>query len=295
MDKDYYQIMGLKPDASEKEIKLAYRRLARKYHPDLNKAANAEAQFKALGEAYEVLKDPQKRRAYDVSRQQPPPYTAPFHQQSAPFADGEGFDASWFESLFGQGRARTQRYPGADRQGKVRISLEEAYHGAVKSLQIPSADPTRREATELKVTIPAGIRAGQAIRLAGQGEPGLNGGPKGDLYLTIEIAPHPLFDVLGDDVYLTLPVTPWDVALGATIKVPTLGGEVELKIPPGSQGGQSLRLKGRGLPGKVVGNQYVLLKIMVPVPKTAADKACYLAMAKQMPFNPRAHWEKSHG
>ncbi len=301
MDKqNYYQVMGLASTASAKEIKLAYRRLARKYHPDLNKAANAEAQFKALGEAYEVLKDPQKRKEYDERLRQPERpsagYDAGFSQTDSPFAHAEGFDSSWFDTLFGEGRGRASRSaPGADRQGSLRISLEDAYRGAVKSMQIPSADRQHPQTTELKVTIPAGIRAGQAIRLAGQGEPGPHGGKKGDLYLTIEIAPHPLFDVLGDDVYLTLPVTPWDAALGATIKVPTLGGEVELKIPPGSQGGQSLRLKNRGLPGKVPGNQYVLLKIMIPVPQTDEDKACYVAMAQKMPFNPRKEWGRAHG
>jgi curved DNA-binding protein len=283
MDKhDYYQIMGVTPEASAKDIKTAYRRLARKYHPDLNKAPDAEARFKQLGEAYEILKDPEKRKEYDQRRR--------YAEQPQPeFTQGEGFDSSWFESLFTHPGARQRRsYPGADRQGTLRISLEDAYHGAVKTMQIPHS-------VELKVTIPAGIRSGQSIRLAGQGEPGLGGGPKGDLYLTIEIAPHPLFDVLGDDVYLTLPITPWDAALGATISVPTLAGEVELKIPPGSQGGQTLRLKHRGLPGKVAGNQLVSLKIMIPEPKTAEDKACYEAMAKQMPFNPRAHWGKSHG
>ena len=279
----YYQVMGLAPEASGKEIKTAYRRLARKYHPDLNKAANAEAQFKALGEAYEVLKDPKKRKAYDASLREPPS-----HSTSYTSADEAGFDTDWFESMFGHARAHAPRaYPGADRKGSLRISLEEAFHGTVKSIQVP-------ESGALKVTIPAGIRTGQTIRLAGQGSPGLNGGQRGDLYISIEIAPHALFDVMGDDVYLTLPVTPWDAALGTQIKVPTLAGEVELKIPAGSQGGQSLRLKGRGLPGKVPGNQYILLKIMIPVPKTAEDRACYLALAKQMPFNPRAMWEKSH-
>ena len=187
---DYYQIMGLKANASAKEIKTAYRRLARKYHPDLNKAPNAEAQFKALGEAYEVLKDPQKRKAYDERSRQPEAHFAEKEQHSY---SSDGFDESWFESLFGQNGARARRaYPGSDRQGTLTITLEEAYRGVVKTLRIATSD--------IKVTVPAGIRAGQAIRLAGLGSPGIGAGGAGDLYLTIEIAPHPLFDVLGDDV-----------------------------------------------------------------------------------------------
>ena len=294
---DYYQIMGIPRDALPKDIKTAYRRLARKYHPDLNKEPKAEEQFKALGEAYEVLKDPVKRKAYDQGGRE----EHAFHQQTrhAPsggyaFQEGmnEGINSDLFESLFGGGRARRTPRPGADAQGTLHVSLQEAYHGTVKSIDLPApgAKPLR-----LNVNIPAGIKSGQPIRLTGQGDPGIMGGPKGDLYLTIEVDKHPLFDVMGDDIYLTLPVSPWEAALGTLVKVPTLGGPVGLKIPPGSQGGQTLRLKKRGLQGKTPGDQYVLLKIMSPTPKTEADKAYYQTMAKEMPFDPREKWGVLHG
>jgi curved DNA-binding protein len=298
--KDYYQVMGVSSDASAKEIKTAYRRLARKYHPDLNKEPNAEEQFKALGEAYEVLSVPEKRKAYDRGEQDDV-FRQQAHASNAggyAFHEGMGqadFNADIFESLFGGGRARRHApRAGADVKATLRVGLEEAYHGAVKSIHLPHTDPAHA-AQRLKVSIPAGIRSGQPIRLAGQGQPGAMGGPKGDLYLTIEVDKHPLFDVMGDDIYLTLPLTPWEAALGTSIKVPTLAGSVDLKIPAGSQGGQTLRLKNRGLSGKVSGDQYVLLKIMIPCPKTDADKACYEAMAKAMPFNPREKWGGSHG
>ena len=297
--RDYYQVMGLSREASAKDIKTTYRRLARKYHPDLNKESNAEAQFKALGEAYEVLKDPVKRRAYDQGARE----EQAFHQQQQAHqtqANHQGFyggmsdtmNADLFESLFGGGRFRDAKQAGADIQGTLHVSLEEAYHGTMKMIDLPSANAGVQR---LNVNIPAGIKSGQPIRLAAQGAPGFAGGPKGDLYLTIEVDKHPLFDVMGNDIYLTLPMTPWEAALGTTIKVPTLGGSVELKIPPGSQGGQTLRLKKRGLQGKVPGDQYVLLKIMIPTPKTEADKACYQTMASLMPFDPREKWGGSHG
>jgi curved DNA-binding protein len=297
--KDYYQIMGLSRDASAKDIKMAYRRLARKYHPDLNKDPHAEEQFKAVGEAYEVLKDPEKRKMYDMGGQQEQAFHDHYTRQAGGggyggFQDGmgaQGFDADLFESLFGEGMRfrHTQRpHPGADRQGTLRVTLEEAYHGVVKNIHLPAS--SQHESKRLNVTIPAGIRSGQSIRLAGQGEAGVMGGPQGDLYLTIEVDKHPLFDVMGDDIYVTLPITPWEAALGTSIKVPTLGGLVELKIPGNSQGGQTLRLKKRGLPGKTPGDQYVLLKIMIPEPKTDSDKACYERMAREMPFNPREKW-----
>lgn len=294
--KDYYKIMGVARDATEKEIKTAYRRLARKYHPDLNKDANAKDQFQSVGEAYEVLKDPAKRKAYDEGR-----LYEQYQQQGAPHQDqyrahdfgfsarqGEGFDADLFETLFGQqGRFRQGPMPGVDRHAKLAISLEEAYQGGAKMIQLPTAEGAPRT---IKVNIPAGVRSGQSIRLAGLGEPGMAGGAAGDLYITVEIEKHALFDVMGDDIYLTLPLTPWEAALGASIKVPTLAGWVDLKIPSGSQGGQTLRLKGRGLKGKHTGDQLVQLKIMIPVPTSESEKACYHTMAEKMPFNPREKW-----
>ncbi len=308
-EKDYYKIMGLTRDATEKDIKVAYRRLARKYHPDLSKDPHAKEQFQALGEAYEVLKDKTKRKAYDEGQLYQSQFNQQTHQES-PYARGhaseggfgfhpgmgEEIDGDLFESLFGGGgRFHRGPRPGANRQGTLHVSLEEAYNGTVKIIQLPSVDPTHSEARKVKVNIPAGIRSGQPIRLAGQGEPGTQGGPLGDLYLTIEIDKHPLFDVMGDDIYLTLPVTPWEAALGASIKIPTLGGVVGLKIPPGSQGGQTLRLKHRGLQGKTPGDQYILLKIMIPTPNTDSQKAFYQTMEQEMPFNPREKWGVLHG
>ena len=283
--KDYYKVMGLDKTATDKEIKLAYRRLARKYHPDLNKDADAESKFKELGEAYEALKDPEKRKVYDQ-------YARDYamHQQNRGHyqqqqAWGQGFagdyDASsdFFESLFGQ-RFRQQPATGADLRGNIPINLEDAFNGVSKDLTLPGAEAVR-------VKIPAGVNSGQQLRLAGKGQPGQNGGARGDLYITVTIDKHPLYDVMGNDIYLTLPITPWEAALGTTIMVPTLAGKVDLKIPPGSQGGQTLRLKKRGMPGSQPGDQYILLKIVIPQPTTDAAKLLYQNMAKEMPFNPR--------
>lgn len=285
---DYYQIMGVTRDASPKDIKAAYRRLARKYHPDLNKASDAEAKFKQVGEAYEVLKDPKKREEYDRFGHQKPG-EAPFDDQRyhAGFgggADVHGMDPDWLSSLFGEGRFR-QRAPrrGEDLHGKIILDLEEAFAGAAKDIVIAHANGQET----LRVKIPAGVKHDQQIRLAGKGHPDPLGGPAGDLYINVQIKKHRFFDVIGNDVYLTLPVTPWEAALGSTIHVPTLAGKVELKIPACSQGGQTLRLKKRGLPGASVGDQYVLLKIVIPEPTTEASRALYHAMAEQMPFNPR--------
>lgn len=294
--KDYYKIMGVSPDASEKDIKMAYRKLARKYHPDISKEANAEERFKEMGEAYEVLKDKTKRREYDMylknrefNQNQQQYYSGNPGQahQYQPYQGGE-FDSDFFESLFGHARQQQQQQPraGHDYQGRISISLEEAFQGAVKSLQVPGEDSSGKTQT-LKVKIPAGVKSGQQIRLAGQGASGRNGGPKGDLYLTVEVMKHPLFDVMDNDVYITLPITPWEAALGTTIVVPTLSGKIDLKIASGSQGGQKLRIKNRGLPGSTHGHQYVLLKIITPPANTDAAKELYKKMAEVMPFNPR--------
>ncbi len=306
MDKDYYQIMGLARNATEKDIKMAYRKLARKYHPDVSKAPDAEAKFKELGEAYEVLKDPAKRAAYDQmgqyareNQQGQHSYRQPHHQQTskADFASARDYFESLFSGGFGAGsgagRFQDAAMPGEDYHGKITISLEEAYQGTTRQIQIPVQQLNKHgqpEVTQLtlKVKIPAGIKSGQQIRLAGQGAPGFSGGAKGDLYLQVQVEKHPVFDVRENDIYTTLAVAPWEAALGATIVVPTLGGHVDLKIPAGSQGGQTLRLKSRGLPGNTPGDQYVMLKIVIPQPTTEKAKALYETMAKEMPFNPRA-------
>ena len=312
--KDYYQIMGVPRGASQDEIKRAYRKLARKYHPDVSKERNAEARFKEIGEAYEVLKDQEKRAAYDQLGQNwkagqdftPPPNwnTGSFEFRTRGFSgtDADGF-SDFFENLFGGGVFRAGRgaqgagfaMRGEDQHAKIQISLEEAYHGTTRTVQIatPSFDQhgrAVRKTRSLQIKIPAGIAQGQQIRLAGQGIPGANGGAAGDLYLEIELPPHPLYQVEGKDIYLNLPLAPWEVALGATLTVPTLGGKVELKIPPGSQSGQKLRLKSRGL-GKPPGDQYVVLQIVVPKPRTEKEREIYQQMARAMPFNPRSHLE----
>jgi len=289
--KDYYKVMGLNRDATPKDIKMAYRKLARKYHPDLNKEAGAENNFKELGEAYEVLKDPEKRKIYDQygSEQQYNQNSRSAHQAYSWGDPSEDAQAAqdFFESLFGARSYREQHAAGADMHGNISVSLEDVYQGTVKEIQLPSTNTAGTGKQTLRVKIPAGAKSGQQLRLTGQGGAGVGRGSRGDLYLTINIDKHPVFDVMGNDIYVNLPVTPWEAALGTTVMVPTLGGKVDLKIPPGSQGGQSLRLKKRGLPGTPHGDQYVLLKIIIPLPTTDAARELYKSMAKEMPFNPR--------
>lgn len=312
--KDYYATMGVSRTATAEEIKRAYRKLARKFHPDVSKEANAEEKFKAVQEAYEVLKDPQKRQAYDQLGSQwqsgqdfrPPPGWEGFgnaEQNARGFggADLGGF-SDFFESIFGgarsrhsRGRQRQQDFSqrGSDQHAKITISLEEAYNGGTKSiqLQVPEMNAhgqMQHKIRTLKITIPKGVVNGQQLRLAKQGMPGINA-PAGDLYLEMEIQPHRLFTLEGKDIYLTLPLTPWEAALGAKVKVPTLGGSVDMKIAPNSQSGLKLRLKGRGLPTQPSpGDQYALLQIVTPPAKTDSEKAFYEKMGQVMPFNPRA-------
>lgn len=307
--KDYYKIMGVARDASEDDIKRAYRRLARKYHPDVSKEPNAEERFKEIGEAYEVLRDAEKRAAYDrlgSGWHGGEEFTPPPNWQGG----AEGFtreDATqfsdFFESLFG-GRFRTGgarsagagfQMRGQDEHAKILLSLEDAYGGASRAFQlgIPEIDDQGRvvmRTRTLQVKIPAGVIPGQQIRLTGQGATGVGGGPNGDLYLEVDLQPHPLYQVEGKDVYVTLPLAPWEAALGASLPVPTLGGRVEVKVPAGSQSGQKLRLRGRGL-GKTPGDQYVVLQIQVPKATTPKARELYERMARELPFNPRAHLE----
>ncbi|MCL7486793.1 MAG: DnaJ domain-containing protein [Desulfobulbaceae bacterium] len=308
--KDYYDILGVKRDAPQDEIKRAYRRLARKYHPDISKEQGAEAKFKDIGEAYEVLKDPEKRAAYDKfganwkegqEFKPPPNWDAGFEFSGAGYtgADTSGF-SDFFEELFGHAkfsrggqRTSTFRMQGENQHAKIVIRLEDAYHGSKQTVTLSRAkvDEQGRVTTvphSLHITIPKGITEGQHIRLEGQGMPGIGGGPNGDLFLEIAFAEHPLFHVEGRDINYTLPITPWEAALGATVTVPTLGGNVDLKIPPGSQGGKKLRLKGRGLSSaKKKGDQYVTLRIVVPEAKTEEQKNLYREMAEKMGINPR--------
>jgi len=306
--KDYYKTLGVDHDASEDEIKRAYRKLARKYHPDVSKEPDAEDRFKEVQEAYEVLHDPEKRKAYDSfgndwqagqDFRPPPGWEGQGFEQHFSDADFDlGGFSDFFESLFGHDRGRGRRSThfrasGQDQYARLRISLEDAYHGATRSitLTVPEADDqgrVRQKQRELKVRIPAGVLAGQSIRLKGQGSGGIGGGEAGDLLLEIEYEPHPLFEVRKRDVYLDLPVTPWEAALGGKVTVPTIDGNVNLNIPANSQAGKQLRLKGRGLPGKPPGDQIVLLKIVTPPANTESRRKLYEQMREQMPMNPRA-------
>ncbi len=308
--KDYYQVMGLERDATQDEIKRAYRKLARKYHPDVSKEPEAEVRFKEVGEAYEVLKDPEKRAAYDqlgASWQQgedfrpPPDWDAGFEFRGGGFTDGDASSFSdFFESLFGRGHGPVRgarggfHARGEDHHAKVLIDLEDAYHGATRSivLQVPEVGADGRVHTRkrtLNVRIPKGVRRGQHIRLAGQGAPGMGEGGAGDLYLEVEFRPHGFYHVEGRDVYLDLPIAPWEAALGAKIKVPTPAGVIDMKIPAGSSTGKKMRLKGRGIPGQPPGDLYVVLKVALPSAESAKAKEIYRKMEQDLVFNPRAH------
>lgn len=304
--KDYYKIMGVSREATQEDIKRSYRKLARKYHPDVSKEKEAERHFKELGEAYEVLKDPEKRAAYDrlganwragQDFRPPPGWDAGFEFSGGFGGETEQF-SDFFESLFGgrgapgRGRRGSARSRGQDHRAKIMISLEDSYNGATRSvqLQMPEVDSHGRAHTRnrtLSVKLPQGIAAGQQIRLAGQGAPGAGGGESGDLLLEIEFQPHRLYRAENRDIYLTLPVTPWEAALGGVVETPTLGGKVDLKIPANSQSGQKLRLKGRGLPGNPAGDHYVILQIATPPADTDAAREFYREMARRIPFNPR--------
>lgn len=307
--KDYYQTLGVKRDATADDIKRAYRKLARKYHPDVSKEPDAEKRFKEVGEAYEVLKDPEKRAAYDQlganwkagqDFRPPPEWNTQFDFGGGGFTGGDASAFSdFFESLFGQARgSRRQRYrqhayKGEDQLGRIVIDLEDSFHGATRAvtLAVPDTDAYGRvqeRQRTLNVRIPKGITAGQRIRLGKQGYPGFGGGEAGDLYLEVEFKPHPLYRVDGRDLYLDVPITPWEAALGETIKIPTPGGPVQLKIPPGSGTGKKLRLKARGLPGPPAGDLYAVLKIVTPPADSDSAKALYKKMQREMPFNPRA-------
>ncbi len=307
--KDYYKIMGVKKEATQDEIKRAYRKLARKYHPDVSKEENTEEKFKQVGEAYEVLKDPEKRAAYNQlganwkagqEFKPPPDWDAGFEFSGGGFTGGDASAYSdFFESLFGQdfSQAQSSQAPfhahGEDHHAKISIDLDDAYNGAARTitLQTPKLDAkghmTTHERT-LNVRIPKGVKSGQRIRLAGQGSPGFGKGDAGDLYLQIEIKPHPFYRVEGQDIYLDLPVAPWEAALGAKVKAPTPVGVVDLKIPAGSVSGHKLRLKGRGIPGKPPGDLYVILHIALPPADDEQAKALYHQMEQALAFNPRA-------
>lgn len=310
--RDYYELLGVARDATKAQVKSAYRKLARKYHPDVSKEADAEDKFKAVGEAYEVLKDTEKRAAYDQLGNQwqqgqdfrpPPDWDAGFEFSGGGEKGGSDY-SDFFESIFGQGFSGSggqsggfHRYAptqGQDHHARILISLEDSYQGATRevTLQAPELDTNGRVNTRertLSLKIPRGVREGQNIRLAGQGMPGPGKTPNGDLYLQISFQPHNLFRVDGRDVYLDLPVAPWEAALGMKLKVPTPNGMVNLNIPAGSQAGRKLRLKGRGIPANPVGDLFVTLSIVIPTAESESDQNFYRKMEKQFAFNPRAN------
>jgi len=311
--KDYYEIIGVKKDATQAEIKRAYKKLARKYHPDVSKEADAEVRFKELGEAYEALKDPEKRAAYDQLGKNwkagedfnpPPDWDAGFEFNGGGFTGGNDADYSdFFESLFGhgfqgghrqsQGRQHSYQQRGEDHHAKVLIDLEDAYQGATRSivLQSPEIDNNGHiinKQRTLKVKIPKGVKQGQRIRLSGQGSPGMGAAPAGDLYLEVEFKPHGLYRVQGHDVYLEVPVSPWEAALGASIKVPTPTGAVDLKIAEDTPNGRKMRLKGKGIPAKTPGDLYIIIQITLPPAKSDEAKALYKKMQQVLPYNPRS-------
>ncbi|MBA2652217.1 MAG: DnaJ domain-containing protein [Tatlockia sp.] len=303
--KDYYKIMGLARDASQEEIKRTYRKLARKYHPDVSKEADAEAKFKELGEAYEVLHDADKRTKYDRYGQywkeqaqaganpNADPRQRQYQNQNFNEDQSAGFE-DFLNSIFREryGRQQSSFYEqGKDIHASLAISLEDSFHGSEKTLQLQTPIVDKQGKVEyhsraVKVKIPKGIGDNQQIRLKGQGVKGEHQHP-GDLYIEIHISPHSLFNLRKNDIYLQVPITPWEAALGATIEVPTLAGSVKLKIPKLSQNGKQMRLKGRGLAAHPPGDQYITLEIVIPPIDNPEANALYEQLAKTIKYNPR--------
>jgi len=320
--RDYYETLGVARGATEAEIKAAYRKLARKYHPDVNKEAAAEDQFKELGEAYSVLKDTEKRAAYDRMGANwkngqdftpPPNWNEGFEYSNDNYGGGhpgfggghEGNQSEFFESLFGQGRHRQggrggnpsqgMDFKGQDHHAKILIDLADAYNGAKRTiaLHMPTQDTSGHVSTQerkLDVSIPKGIKAGQNLRLAGQGGLGIGAGGSGDLYLEIDFHLNPIYRVDGKDVYLDLPLAPWEAALGTAVNIPTpAGSTLELTIPAGTVSGRKMRLKGKGIPSKEAGDLYVVPSIVLPGAETDTQKEAYQALEKAFDFKPRTH------
>jgi curved DNA-binding protein len=297
--KDYYKILGVERTASEDEIKKAYRKLARKYHPDVSKEANAKEKFQEVSEAYETLRDKEKRAAYDsLGSHRPGQDFRPPPDWHDRFGSGRAEDlrdvdlSDLFEQMGIFGRASGRRggfgrnvpIPGEDYETPLRITLEEAYRGAEREFQI--------DGHALRARIPKGATDGQRLRLRGKGGPGMNGGPAGDLYLQIVLEPHPLFKARGHDLEIEVPITPWEAALGAQVEVPTLEGRVTMKVPPGSKGEQKLRLAGKGLPkpGGGAGDLYAVLDIVVPTTLTEQERKLYEQLRETSRFDPRTRF-----
>jgi curved DNA-binding protein len=311
---DYYQVLGVDRSAGQEDIQRAYRKLARRLHPDINKDPGAEERFKQLGEAYEVLSDEKKRARYDrfgaAWRQVPEDYDGPM-PGAGPFPggggrrvyvnnSGGGFDPGFggvdFEDLLGGlfggrtggfGRGTRVSAPGADAEAEIELPVEDVYAGGRRRITLRTASGPR----SYEVTIPAGVSDGQRIRLAGQGAAGLSGGPHGDLYLLVRVAPHPRYRVEGRDITVDLPVAPWEAALGASVPVDTPGGPVQVQVPAGSSTGRRLRLRGRGMPNPTgaPGDLYAEVKILVPEQLSAAERKLWRRLAENSGFDPRGH------
>ncbi len=289
--KDYYKTLGVARGAGEDEIKKAFRKLARKYHPDVSKEPNAKEKFQEVSEAYETLHDKEKRAAYDSlgsgfrpgqDFRPPPDWSERFGRGGQDFG---GIDLSDLFESFGRGaRRRNTQFPGEDYEVGARLSLDEAYRGTARQLRLGER--------EITVRIPKGATDGQRLRLRGKGGPGMNGGPPGDLYLQIALEPHALFRARGHDLEIEVPIAPWEAALGAEVEIPTLEGRVTMKLPPGSQSGQKLRLAGKGLPkpGAGAGDLYAVLSIAVPATLTDAEKKLYEELRESSRFNLRERW-----
>jgi curved DNA-binding protein len=307
---DYYQILGVDRDADPDAIKKAYRKLAHKYHPDVSKDPAGEEKFKEIADAYQTLKDPEKRAAYDqLGRHQagqefqpPPDWGKQFGD--AQFSTDDIDLADLFAGFAGHGRQSGRqrgpfRMPGQDYEVTAHISLDEASRGTTVELNltVPEYDEggrLHRVERSFKARIPKGATDGQRLRLRGKGGKGAGGGPDGDLYLNIALHPHALYRVSGHDLYLDLPLTPWEAALGATIEVPTLGGSVHLKVPPGTHAGQKLRLAKRGLPKPHAGegDLYAIVQIAVPTVLSERERTLFKELADGSTFNPRGHFEQ---
>lgn len=305
--KDYYNTLGIDRDATHDAIKKAYRKLAHKYHPDVSKDPDGEEKFKAVAEAYETLKSPEKRAAYDqLGRHQtgqdfqpPPDWGQQYGNSQFSFEDADLADL--FAGLTGGRHAdnRKIRMPGQDYDVTTKISLLQAYGGTEVELHLSMTEPDaqgrlHRVPRTFKVRVPKGVTDGQRLRLAGRGGKGLNGGRDGDLYLHVQLHPHPLFRASGHDLYLDLPLTAWEAVLGASIDVPTLAGPVRLKVPPNTQGGQQLRLSGRGLPrpdGKA-GDLFAIVQIAVPATTNELERGLLKQLADTSTFNPRMHLQQ---
>lgn len=307
--KDYYKTLGVSRDATAEEIKKAFRRLARKYHPDVSKEADAEQKMKEVNEANAVLSDPEKRAAYDQLGQghsfqagsdfQPPPgWDSGFEFSGRGFSGAQAADFSdFFAELFGKqmgpdARHTHRRMRGEDHHAKIMLGLEDTYHGASRSLtlRVPKLDSQGRTLLTghtLNVRIPKGVHAGQVIRLAGQGGLGVAGEAAGDLFLEVQFHPHSRYRIEKKDIYATLPVAPWEAALGATIKIPVPDGLVEVRVPENSQSGRKLRLKGRGIPAATPGDLYLVLEVVLPPAATQKEREFYQTMAQELAFNPR--------